>query len=78
MLTVMPSNTTQKNDMTDYEEKASIVILILVFVLLMSNLAWGINYKHLKAQAIEHGAAEYNKTTGKWQWIEDNGQEKGR
>jgi hypothetical protein len=48
-------------------------LLGMIFMTVVSMImvgCWDNSEERWKKEAIEHGAAEYNRTTGEWQWIE--------
>jgi uncharacterized protein YpmB len=53
-------------------------LVVITIIYIAFSMAIGIHYKEdahnynqLRKQAIEKGFAEYNNTTGKWQWKEN-------
>jgi len=48
-----------------------VVLLILVLIIgIIANMCDSRQAVNLKQQAVDHGYAEYDNTTGEWGWIE--------
>jgi hypothetical protein len=43
-------------------------LIVVVFSVLMFIFGWLVGDRRVGNQALEHGYAEYESTTGEWQW----------
>ena len=52
------------------------LLILLVICCVILGLCWGYDagVDEIRVEAIEHGYAEYHRTTGNWQWRENNEQ----
>lgn len=54
----------------EYYDTKGILLCFIIMISIGFILGWGVTQHFYKQEAIDHGFAEHDRITGKWQWIE--------